>query len=176
MIGRFALVVVALGAGGVGLMTNSGIPTPERQLLEPVARNSNDLDEAQDNTRLVMAATEIKAAANGHFFAKAEIGKATLNVMVDTGATAIAMSYEDADDAGLRPRSLDYDMPVMTANGMAKAARVTIDRVEVDGVQVRDVEGYVMPEGAMNGTLLGMSFLSRLSSFKVENGVLYLED
>jgi aspartyl protease family protein len=176
MIGRFALVVVALGAGGVSLAVNSDDPTPERQVVEPAARHSNDLDEAQDNTRLVMAATEIKAASNGHFFARAEIGRATLDVMVDTGATAIAMSYEDADDAGLSPRSLDYDMPVMTANGMAKAARVTIDRVEVDGVAVRDVEGYVMPEGAMNGTLLGMSFLSRLSSFKVENGVLYLED
>jgi aspartyl protease family protein len=97
-------------------------------------------------------------------------------VMVETDTTVATLSYEDADDAGLSPRSLNYDVPVMTANGEAKAARVMIDRVEVDGVSVRDVEGYVMPEGAMRGTLLGMSFLSKLSSFKVERGVLYLED
>jgi aspartyl protease family protein len=176
MIGRFALVVVALGVGGASLAVNSARPTPDRQWTEPAARNSNDLDESQDTTKFVMSATELKAAPNGHFFAKAEIGHATIDVMVDTGATAIALSYEDADDAGLHPGSLDYDIPVMTANGMAKAARVTLDRVEVDGVSVRDVEGYVMPEGAMRGTLLGMSFLSKLSSFKVEKGVLYLED
>jgi clan AA aspartic protease (TIGR02281 family) len=176
MIGRFAITVVALGLAGTTWAMRSATPTPEREMVEPVSRQSNDLDESQDMTRRVMAATEIKAAGNGHFFARAEIGKATLNVMVDTGATAIAMSYEDADDAGLSPGSLDYDIPVMTANGIAKAARVMIDKVEVDGVSVRDVEGYVMPEGAMKGTLLGMSYLSKLSSFKVENGVLYLED
>jgi aspartyl protease family protein len=176
MIGRTVFVVVALGAGGLGWSVASMAPTPDRMTAEPASRNSNDLEEGQDHPRFVLAATEIKAADNGHFFTRAEIGKATLDVLVDTGATAVAMSYEDADDAGLSPRSLDYDIPVMTANGMAKAARVMIDKVEVDGVEVRNVEGYVMPEGAMKGTLLGMSFLSKLSGFKVERGVLYLED
>jgi aspartyl protease family protein len=176
MIGRLTIVIVALGLAGTGWAVISAKPTPERLAIEPPSRHSDDLDESQDRTRFVLSATEIKAAGNGHFFAKAEIGRATIDVMVDTGASAVALSYEDADDAGLGPRSLDYDIPVMTANGVAKAARVMLDRVEVDGVSVRDVEGYVMPEGAMKGTLLGMSFLSKLSSFKVERGVLYLED
>jgi aspartyl protease family protein len=176
MIGRTALIVAALGFGGIGWAVPTTAPTPERMAAEPLSRNSNDLEEGQDRARFVLAATEIKAAQNGHFFTRAEIGKATLEVLVDTGATAVAMSYEDADDAGLSPRSLDYDIPVMTANGVAKAARVTIDKVEVDGVAVRDVEGFVMPRGAMKGTLLGMSYLSKLTSFKVERGFLYLED
>jgi aspartyl protease family protein len=65
---------------------------------------------------------------------------------------------------------------VSTANGQAMAARVTLRRVEIDGVRVDDVEGMVMPEGAMRGSLLGMSFLSRLSGFKVEDGVLHLKN
>jgi clan AA aspartic protease (TIGR02281 family) len=176
MIGRLGLAVVALSLASASWAFTSTAPVPERDATEPLSRYSNDLEEGQDAARLIMAATEIKAAGNGHFFARAEIGKATIDVMVDTGASAVALSFEDADDAGLRPRSLDYDYPVMTANGIAKAARVVLDRVEVDGVSVDDVEGFVMPEGAMNGTLLGMSFLSKLSSFKVERGILYLED
>jgi aspartyl protease family protein len=120
--------------------------------------------------------TELKADARGHFITRADIEGATLNVLVDTGASAVALSYEDADRAGLHPLSLRYDVPVATANGLAQAAHVTLRRVEIDRVLVRDVDGLVLPQGAINGTLLGMTFLSRLRSFKVEDGVLTLED
>ncbi len=120
--------------------------------------------------------TELKPDARGHFVTEAEINNATIKVIVDTGATAVALSFQDADDAGLRPNGLDYEVPVNTANGMVKAAKVTLRRVKVDGVEVRDVEGLVMPEGVMNGTLLGMSYLSRLKEFRVRNGVLHLEN
>jgi aspartyl protease family protein len=124
----------------------------------------------------LMAMTELKAGQGGHFFTSADINGTSVKVLVDTGATAVALSYEDARSVGLSPGSLDYDVPVSTANGMAKAARVRLDRVVIDGVEVEDVDGLVLPEGALAGTLLGMSFLSRLSSFRVEDGVLYLKD
>jgi aspartyl protease family protein len=122
------------------------------------------------------AVTEIKADERGHFITKAEIDGSDITVMVDTGASVIALSYEDADDIGLRPGSLTYDTPVMTANGQINAARVTLRRVEIDGVRVRDVAGMVLPAGSMSGSLLGMSFLSYLRSFRVEDGLLRLED
>ena len=125
---------------------------------------------------LLYSAAELKAGQNGHFFVKAEINGSSVNVLVDTGASAVALSYEDARDIGLHPGNLDYDVPVSTANGMAKAARVTLDEVEIDGVRVSDVQGMVMPEGVMRGSLLGMSYLSKLRSFKVEDGVLYLKN
>jgi len=124
----------------------------------------------------LMSAAELKAGASGHFVAKAAINGTDVMVLIDTGATAVALSYEDAQAVGLRPGSLDFDVPVSTANGIANAAEVSLDRVEVDGVRVEDVQGLVLPEGAMRGTLLGMSYLSRLRSFKVEDGVLYLRD
>jgi len=124
----------------------------------------------------VAGVTEIKADDRGHFVTKAEIDGSDITVMVDTGASVVALSYEDADDIGLRPSSLTYDTPVMTANGQINAARVTLRRVEIDGVRVRDVAGMVLPAGSMSGSLLGMSFLSHLRSFRVEGGVLRLED
>ena len=122
------------------------------------------------------SATELKADSRGHFIVTAEINGSDIMVLVDTGASAVALSYEDASNAGLRPSSLDFNIPIATANGIARAARVKLDRVEIDGVRVYDVDGMVLPEGALRGSLLGMSFLSRLRSFRVEDGVLYLED
>jgi len=124
----------------------------------------------------LMSVTELKANGSGHFITKASINGADITVLVDTGATTVALSFEDAQDAGLRPGHLDFDVPVATANGVAKAARVRIDRIEVGDVEVDDVDGMVLPEGALRGTLLGMSFLGRLQSFRIEDGVLYLRD
>jgi aspartyl protease family protein len=122
------------------------------------------------------AMTELKADRGGHFVTDADINGATIKVLVDTGATVVALSYEDAQDAGLRPGNLEFNVPVSTANGIAMAARVKIDQISIDGIEVENVEGMVAQEGALQGTLLGMSFLSRLASFKIEDGILYLKD
>jgi aspartyl protease family protein len=122
------------------------------------------------------AATALKAGQNGHFIVKAEINGRDVRVMVDTGASAVALSYEDAEKVGLHPSNLDFNVPVSTANGVVKAAGVNLDKIEIDGVRVSDVQGLVMPEGVMRGSLLGMSFLGKLKSFKVEDGVLYLKN
>ena len=124
----------------------------------------------------LMAMTELMAGDMGHYFVKATIKKSDIQVMVDTGASVVALSYEDAQSAGLRPGTLTFDVPVSTANGSVKAARAKLDRVEIESVRVDDVDALVLPTGALNGTLLGMSFLSKLSSFKSENGVLTLKN
>jgi aspartyl protease family protein len=124
----------------------------------------------------VMVMTELKAGSMGHYRIKASINHSDIEVMVDTGASVVALSYEDAQKAGLRPNTLDFNIPVSTANGVVKAARVKLDRVEIDTVRVENVEAMVLPQGALNGTLLGMSFLSKLSSFKSEDGVLTLKN
>lgn len=122
------------------------------------------------------AMTELRADKAGHFIAMAEINGSTVRVMVDTGATTVALSYEDAEAAGLKPSRLDFNAPVATANGVVEAARVTIRRIVIDNVRVDDVAAMVLPRGAMRGSLLGMSFLSQLKSFAVEDGVLLLRD
>ena len=125
----------------------------------------------------VLAASEtLKLAPNGHFMTRAEINGRDVEVMVDTGATAVALSFEDAKHAGLRPYSLDFIVPVSTANGTVHAARVTIRRIAIGSIRVKDVEGMVLPEGALRGSLLGMSFLGRLQSFAVEDGELLLRN
>jgi aspartyl protease family protein len=122
------------------------------------------------------AMTELKASDNGHYMTRASINNSNIDVMVDTGASVVALTWDDAERAGLDPDSLDFDVPVATANGEGKAARVTLDEVEIDNVRVKDVQGMVLPEGALGITLLGMSFLSKLDGFSVEDGRLILKN
>jgi aspartyl protease family protein len=122
------------------------------------------------------ATTELKSGGNGHFYVTARVNGNSIKAVVDTGASAVVLSYQDAERAGLKPRNLSYDVPVSTANGIAYGARVTLREVEIDTVSVDDVQGIVMPDGALQGTLLGMSFLGKLRSFQVENGRLILKN
>lgn len=119
---------------------------------------------------------ELRAGENGHFMTRVAVNGATVNFMVDTGASTVALSEADARRAGFRLENLDFDTDVSTANGMVKAARITIDRIEIGGIRMEDVDGVIMPREALPGSLLGMSFLSRLRSFEVREGVLYLRD
>ncbi len=122
------------------------------------------------------AIMELEAGSGGHFITSADINNRAVEVLVDTGASAVALSQEDAKRIGLKPHNLTYDVPVSTANGMGKAARVMLREVQIGSVRVHNVEGLVLQEGALRGTLLGMSFLSRLRSFSVENGKLVLKN
>jgi aspartyl protease family protein len=146
------------------LTVGAGLPG-----LKPLApRPADPLD--------LFAMTELESGSNGHYVTKANINNRSIAVLVDTGASAVALSYEDAEAVGLRPSSLTFNVPVNTANGIGKAARVILRKVEIDNVRVSDVDGLVLQRGALDGTLLGMSFLSRLRSFSVENGKLVLKN
>jgi aspartyl protease family protein len=64
---------------------------------------------------------------------------------------------------------------VNTANGQTKAAHITLDRVEIGGIRVRDVEAFVLRDTALSNTLVGMSFLKKLDSYSVADGSLNLK-
>jgi aspartyl protease family protein len=118
----------------------------------------------------------LRMSENGHFKSDARINGTSVRVVVDTGASTVALSYEDARRVGLRPDDMAFEVPVSTANGVVAAALVKIDRIEVGGILVERVDGMVLPKGALAGSLLGMSFLSRLDSFEVRDGVLHLRN
>ena len=98
----------------------------------------------------------------------------TIDFMVDTGASMIALRESAAARLGIIPRPRDYTGRTQTANGVGKAAPVRLDRVEVNGITVRDVEAVVMPDEALSVNLLGMSFLSRVK-WTHDRGRLVLE-
>jgi aspartyl protease family protein len=148
------------------------VPTATR-----VAVGERDVHVKSDSVSASAGRTvELKAGAYGHFHARAEINGQPISVMVDTGASIVALSFEDARAIGLYVRDSDFTHRVSTANGFARIAPVTIDRITIGDIMVRDVSGAVMEAGKLGTTLLGMSFLSRLQRVDIRSGMLVLHE
>ncbi len=116
----------------------------------------------------------LTANRNGHFFARAYINGRPISVMVDTGATRIAITYKDAELLGLRPHSSDYTLTTRTANGISRVAPVTLDSVRIGDVEVTDLHGLIAERGKLHVTLLGMEFIRQLERFELRGRELTL--
>ncbi len=116
----------------------------------------------------------IDADANGHFTGLFSINGRKEEGLVDTGASMIALNVTTAQRLGIDKANLNFRYAVDTANGRARAAYVKLDKVEIGPVKVENVGAMVMDDKALSGTLIGMSFLKGLASYKVENGRLHL--
>ncbi|MFD2182956.1 retropepsin-like aspartic protease family protein [Rhodoplanes azumiensis] len=112
--------------------------------------------------------------ARGHFQTTAYLDGVRLSVLVDTGASVIALKASDAGRLGVRPRAAEFTARVSTANGTVMAAPTRIGRVDVGGIVVYDVAALVLPDGALSENLLGMSYLSRVR-FEHRHGRLIIE-
>ncbi|MBB5573612.1 MULTISPECIES: TIGR02281 family clan AA aspartic protease [Rhizobium] len=113
---------------------------------------------------------------NGHFEAQVMINGQPIDMLVDTGASAIALSQKDAERVGIIPENLTYSMTVITANGRARAAPVQLGSVAIGPIQRRDVQATVAEEGKLDQSLLGMSFLETLGSMQMQTDELRLRD
>lgn len=118
---------------------------------------------------------EIAGDSLGQFSAQVEIDGRRMKMLVDTGATFISLSHEDANAIGLRLPQSAYTMPLLTANGELRAAKTILRNVRVNGITAYDVQAIVLPRGASSVSLLGMSFLSKLGGFEVARGNLILK-
>lgn len=108
---------------------------------------------------------QIARAADGHYWAEADIDGRAIRVLVDTGASVVALTRVDAQRLGLRLVPADFTQTVQTASGPVKAAAVDLDHVAVAGARVENVRALVVEEGLPH-SLLGMSYLGRLSAFE----------
>jgi aspartyl protease family protein len=111
----------------------------------------------------------------GRFRADGRIDGRELQFTVDTGATIVALTADDAAQLGIHPAATEYTMLISTANGTVRAAPTTLDMIEVGDIMVHDVTAVVMPNGALSDNLLGLSFLSRLRHFEFSDGKMMLE-
>jgi aspartyl protease family protein len=150
--------------GGLGLALVIGYSYWEE--IAPVAqRVGGNLFPSQP--RIVSPGTvALRAGTGRHFRALAEVNGQRVQFLVDTGASDVALTRDDARRVGIDPDRLAYDAPYRTANGTSFGARVRIDRIKVGDIVVDDVAGSVAG-GELGQSLLGMSFLRRLSGFEV---------
>ncbi|VAW20652.1 hypothetical protein MNBD_ALPHA12-789 [hydrothermal vent metagenome] len=120
-------------------------------------------------------ATFRKGFANT-FTVGAKVNGAKVVMTFDTGASAVVLTGRDAMAAGIDTRRLRYSVPVQTANGMGRAANIVLQRIEVGGIVRHNIRAFVAEPGALDASLLGMSFLQTLSAYTVTRETLELRN
>ncbi|RFZ89267.1 TIGR02281 family clan AA aspartic protease [Shinella sp. WSJ-2] len=118
----------------------------------------------------------INKGVSGHFEADVSIDGAPLRMMVDTGASSIVLTYDDAMRLGINPDNLVFSIEVSTANGRAMAAPVTLRQVAIGPIMRGTIRGMVTQPGQLDQSLLGMSFLETLGSIEITRDELRLKD
>jgi aspartyl protease family protein len=110
---------------------------------------------------------EVARTSGGDFAISGQINGARVPLVLDTGASSVVLTPDDAKAAGLPLDLLNYTVSIDTANGRTHAAPVTLDHITIGGLEERSVEALVVQPGQLRTSLLGMSFLNRLQSWQV---------
>lgn len=118
----------------------------------------------------------IDKATNGHFEARVLMNGTAVQTLVDTGASMTVLKLEDAKRIGIAVDRLIFNVPVMTANGQANAARASVKSLALGGIERHNVPVMVADDGNLSQSLLGMQFLGSLSSFEMRGSRLILTD
>lgn len=152
------LLVIALGAG-IGMLWPSG------RAPAPVAAVAAMPGAAKE--------TVLTRAPNGHFYADVEVNGGLVHVVVDTGATDVALTVEDARRIGIPFSESDFQPVGEGASGIIRGTMVTLDKVSLDGKEAKGVRAAIL-EG-LPISLLGQTYLARLGSIEVRGDSMKLE-
>jgi aspartyl protease family protein len=114
-----------------------------------------------------------RARNDGHFIVEARVDGTPIVFLVDSGASDVVLTPADAARLGLQLDKLRFDRTYQTANGLVRGAPIRLKQVAIGPIEVVDVRASV--NGApMETSLLGMSFLARLTSWRVDGDRLTL--
>jgi aspartyl protease family protein len=161
-LGKIAQQALAWGLIFIGVIAAIGIWDDIRNTLRP--------------TQSVITGTgqiEVPRARDGHYYLTLQVNGEPVNFLVDTGASEMVLTPEDARRAGVTIEDLIYTGRAMTANGEVRTARITLDTVRLGEVRDQNVTAWVN-EGEMDMSLLGMSYLRRWSRIEIDDRALVL--
>lgn len=127
----------------------------------------------QRQTRFTDETIEVPKGPDNHFHLTLDINSVPVNFLVDTGASQVVLTKEDARRVGLDPDTLAFIGSAMTANGEVATAPVRLETVDLGDIRDTRVRASVNG-GEMNSSLLGMSYLSRFESIEIRRDVLIL--
>ncbi|MEO0467005.1 MAG: TIGR02281 family clan AA aspartic protease [Pseudomonadota bacterium] len=170
------LVIGGLIVGGavwlVGDILAPRTQGPETPVLAEVEAPASQPAPEQE-FQLSATAAMLKLENDGHYWASAAVDGTAVRFMVDTGASTVALTYNDAQRIGIRLAPEDFRWTINTAGGEVMGASVRLDEISIGRVTVRNVEAMVLREG-LTQSLLGMTFLSQLESYEFRRGHLIM--
>jgi aspartyl protease family protein len=172
-----ALVLIGFAVSLTGRLPDRSRPGPDKVVL---VGNSAQATSAPRNVSRSSAQSineldrsiELKRDDNGYFYADVQINGAPVHMLIDTGATVVALSRDDAHMAGIATSIGMNDVVGQGADGVVKGEQVTLDRVTLGDKTVEQLPAIVLNSGGQS--LLGQSFLGKFASVKIEGDKMVL--
>ena len=167
----FVRVVMMLGTWGV-LIALLLFVVAQRGRFDPYLTRVASILKLNDQ-QVVGKEVRIQMSADGHFWAKVTVAGVERRMLIDSGATVTALSVASASAAGLTVAKPIFPLLIQTANGQISAETATVPELRLGNVVARGLSVVVSP--AFGDTdVLGMNFLSKLKSWRVEGRTLIL--
>lgn len=117
---------------------------------------------------------EVPVRADGHYHLILHIDDVPVEFVVDTGASSVVLSQQDAERVGIDTDTLIYGGRASTANGVVRTARITLEDVRLGDLDEGKLRAFVN-EGELDSSLLGMSYLRRFGRVEITPNMLVLE-
>ncbi|TDT77560.1 aspartyl protease family protein [Litoreibacter halocynthiae] len=117
---------------------------------------------------------EVPVRSDGHYHLTLHVGDVPVEFIVDTGASSVVLSQEDAERVGIDTETLVFGGRASTANGEVRTARVTLADVSLGDLEEGRVRAFVN-EGKLDTSLLGMDYLERFKRIEINRRMLVLE-
>lgn len=173
IVGVMAVGVATAAANRESIYDKLGLMPPGNAEVAKAPSNANTPNVNSVKPLSGMAVSIPKSKADGQFWTDARVNNGHVKFLVDTGASSVALTPEDARKAGIKLNRLKYDVPISTAGGENVAAYVTLKSISIGSVTVRNVRAIVVPEG-LSTSLLGMTFLGELQKVEASPNALIL--
>jgi aspartyl protease family protein len=152
----------------LALVTVYAYRAPLQRFAAPVLRELDPSRVVQVTNADGTAELAVARGADGHFHIDAEANGTPVSFLVDTGASTTVLTLGDAERVGIDVASLAFDRPVQTANGIAMFARADLESLTIGPYRLSGVSVGIMPEGALETSLLGMSTINRFAGWRVD--------
>ncbi len=169
----YMLISAAMIAAAVYFFLPSNVEQNPTAVAASATTESGTVPATDQSTTSYAKAAVISRKDDGHYWTNASVGGTSVEFMIDTGASIIALTPRDAQRIGIDMDALSYDGRINTAGGQIKGAYITLDEVRIGRVKIKDVDAVVLPDG-LTQSLLGMSFLGQLYSYEFRQNQLII--
>ncbi|MAP94698.1 MAG: TIGR02281 family clan AA aspartic protease [Ponticaulis sp.] len=161
---------VACASVAVALKASDRVEEEEAAVASANTETSSFRPEAPGPRAAVLRKGELD-----HFWADTKINGRHVRLMVDTGASMVALTRDDARRLGFDKDELDYKYEIRTAGGVTYGAFVMLDEITIGNVEIEDVEAMVL-QSDLENSLLGITFLDKLGSYEVRRNSMIIRE
>ncbi len=170
---KFLFVVFVTGMSGL-TCAEAVVTLADRTPVYRAASAQAEISAANAEAARGGVRASIPKSSDGHYWANGRANGASVRFLVDTGASAVSLTPDDARRLGFDTAALSYSNRVTTAAGQARAASVRLASLTVSGARLENVDALVIEKG-LDTSLLGMTYLGRLASFQATRQALILQ-